>query len=67
MSGSFRNVRRERLDRAARLRRDQEQRALQVDLVFDLLDLARVGRVEHVQVEPAGPALERLAHHLGRQ
>ena len=45
---------RQRLDRAAGLRGDDEQRALEVDRALDRADRGRVGRVEHVQRARAG-------------
>ena len=44
---------RQRLDRPARLRRDDEERRRDVDLGLDGGDLQRLGRVEHVQAQPA--------------
>ena len=60
-------VERERLDRPARLGRDDEQRLVEVDRVLDRLDRARVGRVEHVQVERARDLAVGEAEHLGRE
>ncbi len=58
---------RQRLDRPARLRRDEEQGLVEVDPVADRADRAGVGRVEHVQRGPAVLVAEAQADHLGRE
>jgi hypothetical protein len=56
---------RHRLDRAAGLRRDDEQRRGEVEGVADGADLVRVRGVEHVQADPA--VAERSAEDLGAE
>src|ERR1700745_3827327 len=48
------------LQSAARLARDDEQRLLQVDRVFEPFDLRRVSRIEHVQFREARYRAEGL-------
>ncbi len=61
---------RQRLDRAAGLRGDEEQGValadrLMVQRRLDRLNPGGVGRVEHVQLRPARTPRERAAQHLG--
>ena len=58
---------RQRLERGARFRGDDEDRFLQVDRLLERRDRGRVGGVEHVDVERAFRHPERLAEDLGRQ
>ena len=58
---------RQRLDRAARLRGDDEQRRLDVDLGLDRRDLQRLGRVEHVQAQSALALPVGEPEDLGRE
>ena len=56
---------RQRLDRPARLRRDEEERLREVDAALELGHRAGVGRVEHVQPQPVLERAERAPDHLG--
>ena len=61
---------RTRLDRAARLRSGDEQRAIDGTDLGDPCHRGRVGGVEHVQLESAGRRTRRLVgagDHLGEQ
>ena len=55
---------RHRLDRPARLRGDDHQRAVEVDAVEDLADLVRVRRVQDVQRQAVVELAEGLAEDL---
>ena len=55
---------RERLDRAPRLRGDQEQRAAALDRMLDVGDRVRIGRVEDVQEWAPLAVAEAAAQHL---
>ena len=56
---------RQRLDRPARLRRDEEERLRDVDGALELGHRAGIGRVEHVQPQPVLQRAERAPDHLG--
>ena len=59
---------RDRLDRAAGLRRHEKQRVLEVERELLREDRGRVGRVEHVQTQaPLPRVFERAPQDLGRE
>ncbi len=56
-----------RLERAARLAGDDDQRPVEVDAALERGDLRRHRRVEDVQLRRTGLAAERAGQHLGAQ
>ena len=58
---------RQRLDRPAGLRGDDEERLGDVDLGLDVAHGVGVGRVQHVQDQPVGVRAERAPEDLRRQ
>ena len=57
----------QRLDRAARLARHDEERVGEVERALGREHRTRIGRVEHVEPQPALEVAERPAHDLGRE
>src|SRR5439155_2474022 len=56
-----------RLERAPRLRRDDEERLCEVHLPLERPDLGGVGRVEHEQLGESVDPAERLLQKLGAE